>query len=200
MKRAPRLSQRLLSSSGQSLVELALVMPLSCVLVLGIVETGYALLDQHKVTSLSREGSNLISRETTLQDAATALSTMSTSPVNFSSGSKVIFSVLKKVGTIGAANYNRVVVYQRHVYGDLSVAGTSALATPGGSFGPAPEFQAVNSDNDTNLRVTTLPANLTMITGGLMYVTEVYTTHTLLTPVDRFGLTIPSGLYSIAYF
>lgn len=200
MKRPRRLSQRLLRSSGQSLVELAFIMPLSCLLVLGVIETGYALLDQHVITSLSREGSNLISRNTTIEDAYTALSSMSSRPVNFTAGSKVIFTVLKNVGSTGAANYDRVVLYQRKVYGDGSVAGTSALTSPGGSFGGAPEYQAFNSDNDTNLRVTTLPANLTVSTGGLVYVTEVFTTHTLLTPVDRFGLTVPSALYSIAYF
>ena len=37
---------------------------------LGVVETSYGLLDQHVVTKLTREGSNLISRDTSLQDAA----------------------------------------------------------------------------------------------------------------------------------
>ena len=44
-------------------------MPLVLVLVLGVIEVGYALLDQHVVTKLTREGSNLISRDTSLADA-----------------------------------------------------------------------------------------------------------------------------------
>ena len=47
---------------------------------LGVVEVGYALLDQHVVTKLTREGSNLISRDVTLQDAATAMQSMTTRP------------------------------------------------------------------------------------------------------------------------
>ena len=43
----------------------------------------YALLDQHVVTKLTREGSNLISRNTSLLDTATAIRNMSTRPVNF---------------------------------------------------------------------------------------------------------------------
>ena len=61
------------SSRGQSIVEFALVLPFLVVLVLGVIEVGYALLDSHIVTKLTREGSNLISRDTSLQDAATAM-------------------------------------------------------------------------------------------------------------------------------
>ena len=94
--------------SGQTLLEFALVVPLVLLLVLGVVEVGYALLDQHVVTKLTREGSNLISRDTSLADAATAMRSMSSRPVNFNDGSsKVIFSVVKKVATAGAANYNK---------------------------------------------------------------------------------------------
>ncbi len=196
----PQSPQTLSSSSGQSLVEFALVVPLSLLLVLGVVEAGYALLDQHVVTSLTREGSNLISRDVSLLDATTALRTMSTRPVNFTTGSKVIFTVVRKVGTVGAANFDYVVLYQRHVYGDSSLTGTSALTSPGGSFGGVPDFLAVNSDNDTNLRVSTLPASLTLARGGMMYVTEIFSKHPLLTPLQNFGVPVPSTLYSIAYF
>ena len=47
--------------------------------------------------------------------------------------------------------------------------------------------------------LTNLPAN-TMVSGGTLYVTEVFSTHTALTPLDKFGITMPSTLYSIAYF
>ena len=57
------------SASGQGLLEFALILPLLMVLVLGVVEVSYALLDQHVVTKLTREGSNMISRDTTLDDA-----------------------------------------------------------------------------------------------------------------------------------
>ena len=40
---------------------------------------------------------------------------MSSRPVNFNDGSsKVIFSVVKKVATAGATNYNKAVLYQRY--------------------------------------------------------------------------------------
>src|SRR5205807_642335 len=104
------------SASGQSIVEFALILPLLFVLVFGIVDVGYVLLDQHIVTKLTREGSNLISRNTSLADATTAMRNMSTRPVDFSSGSKLIFSVIKQVDTAGASNFGKPVLYQRFTY------------------------------------------------------------------------------------
>jgi Flp pilus assembly protein TadG len=185
------------SESGQALLEFALVVPLVLLLVMGVVEVSYVTLHQHVVSRISREGSNLISRDTTMTDAATALTSMSSGPVNFNDGSStVIFSVVKQVATAGAANFNKPVLYQRYVYG--SYAGSSILNNAGGSFGPAPDYTALNSDNDTSLQVTNAPA--TLAAGGLLYVTEIYTRHPLLTPLNQFGVMMPTTLYSIAYF
>jgi len=182
---------------GQAIIEFTLVVPLLLMLVLGVVEIGYALLDQHVVSKLSREGANLISRDTTLTDAATAMRNMMAPPVNFNNGSsKVIFSVVKKVATTGAANYNKAVLYQRYEYG--SFTGTSMLNNSGGSFGGAPDFTAANSDNDASLVVTNVPT--TMSLGGMLYITEIYTRHPMITPFNNFGFSLPQSLYSIAYF
>ena len=183
---------------GQAMIEMAVVLPLVVILLLGVVEVSYALLDQHVVTKLTREGSNLISRDTTLQDASSAMRNMSTRPVDFTKSAKMIFSVIKRVGTVGAPNFDKPILYQRYEYG--AIPGASTLATRGGgSFGGAPDYIANNSDNDTNLQITNLPANI-IAPGGMLYVTEVYTRHTLITPFDKFGVTVPDTLYSIAYF
>src|SRR5688572_26242905 len=175
-------------------------MPLILVVALGVIEFAYALLDQHVVTKLTREGSNLISRDTTIGDAVTVMQNMSTRPVDFGTRSRVIFSVLKKGSSTGTANYDQVILYQRYEYG-ASVGGGSALQMRGsGSFGAAPNYIAANSDSNTGLQISNLPAYLDVTRGGLVYVTEIYTAHTLLTPLDRFGVTVPNTLYSIAYF
>lgn len=185
-------------TQGQTLVEFAVALPVMLLIFLGVVDMGYLLLDQHVVTKLSREGSNMISRNTSLQDAAAALRGMSTRPVNFDSNSRLILSVIRKVSTNGTSNYNKEVLYARYEYGAL--AATSRLSTAGApSFGPAPDYQASNSDNNTSLQLTNLPPGLT-VTGGMLYVTEVYTKHIILTPLDKFGVTLPQTLYSIAYF
>jgi len=182
---------------GNAILEFTLVVPMLLLLVLGVVEVSYATLDQHVVSKMTREGSNLISRDTTLADAATAMASMSTRPVNFNDGSsKLIFSVVKKVATTGAPNFDQPVLYQRMVYG--AYPGSSILNNPGGSFTGGPSYTAINSDNDPSLRVTNVPN--TMATGGLLYITEIFTRHPLITPFDRFGVQMPTTLYSIAYF
>jgi Flp pilus assembly protein TadG len=194
------MTHRLGSARGQSILEFALVMPLVLLVALGVIEVSYALLDQHVVTKLTREGSNLISRNTTIADASTAMRSMTTRPVDFNANSRIIFSVLKKGATTGTANYDQVILYQRHEFGALAGV-SSKLQTRGtGSFRGSPDYEANNSDTDVNLQISNLPANLTMVRGGLLYVTEVYTEHDLLTPVQRFGVVVPDILYSIAYF
>lgn len=184
---------------GQSLIEFAIVLPLLLVLVLGVIETGYALLDQHVLTKLAREGSNLISRDTSLEDAVVAMRTMSSAPVNFDNGSKIIFSVIKRGATTGTANYDKLILYQRCEYGTLSAS--SALRTRGsGSFAGAPDYAAVNSDSNTGLQVTSVPSDLVSTRGSMIYITEIYSRHTLITPFERFGGSVPRILYSIAYF
>jgi hypothetical protein len=167
--------------------------------VLGVIEVGYALLDQHVVTKLAREGSNLISRDTSLLDARVALATMSSRPVNFASGSTLIFSVIKRGGATGTANYDRIYLYQRHQFGTLSATSTVQTAGPGSFNGP-PNYEAVNADNNTSLQVTNLPPNLAAMPGSMFYITEIFSTHPLITPFDRFGASVPTRLYSIAYF
>jgi hypothetical protein len=195
-----RLLARCADSSGQSIIEFAVILPLLLVLVLGVVEVGYALFDQQVVTKLTREGSNLISRDTSMQDTVTALRTMSARPVNFNNGSsKVILSVLMKGPTVGTTNYNQVVLRQRYEYG--SYPGSSKLSTAGGgSFRGAPDYEAVNPDGNAGLRVTNVPSNIVGPPGGMIYVTEIYTRHVRITPFDRFGVSVPQTLYSIAYF
>jgi hypothetical protein len=123
---------------------------------------------------------------------------MGTKPVNFDNGSRMIFSVVKKGATSGTTNFGQDILYQRYEYGTL--AATSTLQTRGsGSFGSGPEYQATNSDSDSRLQITNLPPGL-VAAGGMIYITEIYTTHDLITPFDRFGVAVPRVLYSIAYF
>jgi len=124
--------------------------------------------------------------------------TMSSSPVNFSTNSTLIFSVIECVATVGSSQLRP----------ERAVRALSVRRAPG-----------VERDHDARerivrqraglpggqlrqrhkLQITNLPANLN-VTGGMLYVTEIYTTHTLITPLNRFGIAVPTQLYSIAYF
>jgi hypothetical protein len=187
------------SCRGQSLIEFALVLPLLLLVVLGVIEVGHVLFEQHVVTRISREGSNLISRDVSLQDAATALQSMSSRPVDFTNGSRLVLSVVKRGATPGTSNYDKLILYQRYEYGTL--AAQSALHTVGGgSFGGAPDYIAANSDTDTRLQLTNVAADLVTVRGGMVYITEIYATHATITPAFRFGVNVPTRLYSVAYF
>lgn len=196
MSRRPS-TRRRRADAGQSLIEFAVVLPLLVLIVLGVVELSYALLDMHVTTTFSREGSNLISRNTSLKDAVSAMRQMSSRPINLEDGSsKIIFSVVRRVATPGAANYNADILYQRTQYGTLSAS--TRISGGGGALGPAPDYQALDPDNDTGLRVGNLPVTLSL--GGMLYITEVFTKHVKLTPLQNFGISLPDQLYSIAYF
>jgi hypothetical protein len=185
--------------AGTGFIEFALALPLLILVVFGVIETSFALLDNHIVTRISREGSNLISRDATLLDAATAMRKMADRPVNFDDGSsKMIFSVIKRGAATGTANYDKPFLYQRYEYG--TYGGASHFAGGTGSFGGAPDFRAVNPDTDASLQITNCPPNLLPTPGSLIYVTEVFSRHVLITPLDRFGVTFPTTFSSIAYF
>jgi hypothetical protein len=120
--------------------------------------------------------------------------------VDFNTRSRVIFSVIKKGSTTGSANYDKVILYQRHQYGSLTGVSSALQMIGSGSFGGAPDYTAANPDTNAGLQIANLPSYLDVARGGMVYVTEIYTRHDLLTPLDRFGVTVPSNLYSIAYF
>jgi len=190
---------RFRNERGQSIIEMAIILPLLLVVVLGVVEVSYGLMDQHVVTKLTREGSNLISRDTSLGDAANALKAMASRPVDFSTNSRLIFTVIRKGATTGTSNFGQDIIYQRYETGALSAS--SVLQTKGSaSFGVPPDYQAANADSDTGLQLNGLPSGLVVGTGSMIYVTEIFTKHELITPFDKFGVKVPDVLYSIAYF
>jgi Flp pilus assembly protein TadG len=188
--------RRLRAAQGQSIVEFALCLPLLLLLSLGVVETSNALMSQHVITKIAREGSNMISRETKLSAAGTALQSMSANTATFNSSTKVIFSVLMRSQT--GSNNGFLVLYQRYEFGNASL-GTSQL-NGSGTFNSANDYTANNPNSDAGLRVTNAPSGIAAGGGDMIYVTEVYRQYDTITPVRNIGIPIPPKLYSIAYF
>ena len=192
-------SRRWRDASGQSLLEGAITLPLLILIGFGVFEAGSALRDQQVVARLSREGANLISRGTSLADAAAAIKAMSVGTVDFDTDARLVLSVLKRGATTGTANYNQLVLYQRYEAG--AGRGDSRLEMrSGGSFGPAPDYIAVDSDNNAGLQVRNAPPDVATVLGGLVYVTEIITSRHAVTPADQFGIELPDELYAVAYF
>jgi hypothetical protein len=183
---------------GQALAEFGFVLPVLMLLILGVVEFGYAIYRSMLIDHLAREGSNLISREASIQDAEAALRAAATAPVTFDANGRVIFSVIK-LGT-GGSNRNRAIVSQRYTFGSLSA--TSVLGTPpASSYDAAPDYMAKDADNDSSIRVSgALPNGLTLSAGQAVYVTEIFVRHSAVSPITRLGITMPTTLYASAYF
>jgi hypothetical protein len=183
---------------GQTLVEFAMVVPLLLLLVLGVIEIGYALYENHLIIKLAREGANLTSRQTTIQEAENAILAATTRPIRFDQDGKLIFSVIK-LGT-GGGNLNQPIIAQRRVVGTLSVP--SVLGDPVTSaYNGPPNYAAQDPNNDTRIRISgALPNGLTLTAGKSVFVTEVYTHHDLITPFENFGPSLPTNLYASAYF
>ena len=185
-------------SEGQSVVELALVLPLILLLVLGVIEMGYALYEDHLIIKLAREGSNLISRQSTFTEVEAALQAAASAPVTFDANGKLILSVIK-LGT-GGANLDKPIISQRHVLGSLN-ASSILGEPPATAYDGTPNYAAKDADNDANIRITgALPNGLTLTAGQSVYITEVYARHNLITPFDKFGISLPTSLYASAYF
>ena len=197
--RDSRALARLASSRGQSIVEFAICLPLLLLVTLGVIEMSNALMSQHVITKVAREGSNMISRETELVDAGTALQNMSANPGTFNARTLVIFSVLMRSQT--GSNTGQLVLYQRYQVGNGSLGGSRLNGS--GSFTAANDYTAANPNNTASLRVTNAPAGIASVPGGLIYVTEVYTSYDSMTPLGNlrdYNIPVPTVLYSIAYF
>ena len=179
--------------AGQALFEFGVTLPILMALVLGVIEFGYALFQIQLVTSMAREGSNLIARQVTINDAEAALQTMS-GLVSFDANSTLIMSVVR-LG-VGGANNNVPIIVQRHSVG--AFAANSVLGDPPQSeYEGSPDYTALDPDNDDSIRVSgTLPNGLTLTPGESVYVTEVFTQRTSIVPF----MPLPATLRASAYF
>ena len=158
-------------------------------LTLGVVETSNALMSQHVITKMAREGSNMISRETRLTDAGAALQ-HELRPGNLQQHDQG--------DLLGAhAEPDRI---QQWVARPLSEApGRQSVASgqPAERQRHVPgreRLHGANPNNNAGLRVTNAPAGIAWVPGGMIYVTEVYTTYTPMTPLSNFGITMPVGV------
>jgi Flp pilus assembly protein TadG len=194
--------------AGQSLAEFGIVLPILIFLILGMIELGWTLYQSQVAAGIAREGSNLISRNVTIQAAQAALVSLgNVGPVRTGASdpnTKVFLSVIK-LGTSGNNN-SKMIISQRFSWGGLTA--NSRLGNPAQSKynSPAstpadPNYTAIDPVNDTGIQVSPqspspLPGNMTLQAGETYYVTEVYTKRTSIAPF----LPLPATLYASAYF
>ncbi|PSH02804.1 MAG: hypothetical protein CXZ00_15515 [Acidobacteria bacterium] len=162
---------------GQALLELMPVMVLLLTLTCAVLDFSRALWQVQVITGLTREGSNLASRNTSLADSTTAV-------VNDGAVLKLTTATNGKVIITSVQNVNGNFV----ITGQYSVGNLSANSRVG-----------MFSGN----KKATLPATATTIPqpGDTVYVTEIFSSFSPITPLGTFVKNaIPLTLYDVAYF
>jgi Flp pilus assembly protein TadG len=171
---------RLSNRAGQALIEFTFVAITLLLLLFGLIDFCRAISIRQVITSLSRESSNLASRNTSLSDTITAI-VASANPLNITSNGRIIISVV--TNSAGVA----IVANQVSWGADTNGVSTVSKVGPGGSNSVA------NMPSTAPLQIP--QANQTV------YVTEIYYSYQAVTPVGKFlNFTLPTQLYDAAYF
>jgi len=164
------------NNRGQAIVEFTLFAMVLVFLFFGLIDFSRVIQARLILINLSREGSNLASRGTSLTNAVADVIN-DASPWNMNSSGRVIASsVLNSNGTF--------IITEQVASGGLSgAAAPSRIGHVGGN---------------ATLPVTSVPLPQP---NQYLYITEVYWPFTPLTPIGQLlGLTLPPVLYDVAYF
>lgn len=182
-------------SRGQTLAEFGITISLLMVVLLGIFQVSYLIYQQYVALNLAREGANLILRQATFDDAASAIQSAVAEPA-FNADTRLILSVVQ-LGPSPGPNAGAPIIIQRHTWGMST--GASVLGDPSPSlYGGSPKNYTANDFNDISIRAKApLPNGLTIIPTQSVYVAEIYRRRRDIVPP---GLKLPDSLYAVAYF
>jgi Flp pilus assembly protein TadG len=156
--------------------ELALLVPLLCLVMFAIIEYSRALNYEQKLVDLSRQGSNMASRGTPLATAASTVA-QNSAPLNVSGAGVVIVTSVARVNNVDT-------ITGQATSGSLLIS--SKIGTGVGNRATVP---ATADDIFANNA------------GQTVYITEIFYPLQQITPIaTMWGLVLPSTLYQVAYF
>jgi len=169
-------TKRLRDEQGSSLIELALCLPMMLVLVFGLIDFSQIIFDNEVMSGITRQGSDLASRGTSLTDTVSALGTQGAA-MNIGTQGRII------VTEINNNNAGHPQIYDQRE-SPTGIAATSVTA----SWVQNPARMPSN-------------AKAVLNAGQSLYVTEVFYSYSPMTPVGGFLKTsLASTLYEAAYF
>ena len=169
--------------SAQALLEIAFLLPMLSVLVLGIADYSRAIYDEQVITNLAGEGSSLSSRGTPL--ASTITSVLADTDVDLADLGCVVVS---SVTSPSSGSYQ------------LTGQAYSSVCNIGKSYvGCYPAGSGCTST------AANVPAGVQLVlaanTGQTVYVTEVFYKFNSATSIGKLlSAVLPSQLYSVAYY
>jgi hypothetical protein len=173
------------STSGQSLLELALIMPMLMIFVFGIIDFTRAIYDLEVITNLAGEGSSSASREPSTFFASTVTAIMGDADINMTTNGCVIIT------GVNSPTSTTFKVTAQSISSPCN-SGSSKI----GCF--PPPTSCGNATVPTLVQqVLQSPSNPTVA------ITEVYYTFTPITPIGYFlhnTNLLPTQMYAIAYY
>jgi hypothetical protein len=160
--------------SGQAMLEFALIASLVIIMVFAIIDFGRAFNQMQMMVGLTREGSNLASRGTSLTDAANAV-VAGDAPLNLNTSGEVIIT---SVTNNSSGNI---------ISGQVAQGGTSQTSLIGSGIGTTANIPAA--------------AAAMLQPGQTIYITEVFYNFQPITPISSLlNLVMPPVFYQAAYF
>jgi len=170
-------SRKRAGERGQALLELLPVIVVMLTLTFAVIDFSRAIWQVEVLTGLTREGSNLASRNTPLTDSATA--------------------VINDGAVLNLASNGLVIITSvQNVSGSFVITGQY-------STGSISAVSKIGTYNPTVPATATLPATTPVIpqAGDTVYVTEIFSRFSPITPLGAFvSYAMPSVLYDVAYF
>jgi hypothetical protein len=162
MNASSTMQHPLRSNKGQTLAELALIIPLMLALVFGAIEIGSIISTYLTISHTAREGANLTSRGTAWATALDAIITAADPTIRLTNQSqwRIIYSTITQRAGTGGPPYTYEVSFQqvRGTFGKVSKLGAvgSRVTIPGiDNVGAAQTFNAIEVYYDYTPNVLT---------------------------------------------
>jgi Flp pilus assembly protein TadG len=162
------------NKSGQAAVEFAIIVTTMLVLLLALIDLSRAVNSVQVMVGLSRQGSNLASRGTSLPNSVAAV-VAGDAPLDLANHGKVIITSVTRTNNVNV------------ITGQATLGGITGASRIGSVVG----------------QTATVPASTANMlqAGQTIYVTEVFYSYQAITPLGALlHIVMPSTLYQAAYF